>query len=147
MKIRILWPGKTKKNYYRSAIEDYAGRIRKFVPLEIIEVREQRLKDDQQAKRIRLEGKQLAVKRQSSTTVVLDHSGKMLTSEEFSQWMEKVAGDVDFILGGPAGIDTTQVSLRLSFGRITLPHELARVVLLEQIYRALTIQRRYPYHK
>jgi len=147
MKIRILWPGKTKKNYYRSAIEDYAGRIRKFVPLEIIEVREQRLKDDQQAKRIRLEGKQLAVKRQSSTTVVLDHSGKMLTSEEFSQWLEKVAGDVDFILGGPAGIDTTQVSLRLSFGRITLPHELARVVLLEQIYRALTIQRHHPYHK
>jgi 23S rRNA (pseudouridine1915-N3)-methyltransferase len=147
MKIRILWPGKTKKNYYRSAIEDYAGRIRKFVPLEIIEVREQRLKDDQQAKRMRLEGKQLAVKRQSRTTVVLDHSGKMLTSEEFSQWLEKVAGDVDFLLGGPAGIDTTQVSLRLSFGRITLPHELARVVLLEQIYRALTIQRHHPYHK
>jgi 23S rRNA (pseudouridine1915-N3)-methyltransferase len=147
MKIRILWPGKTKKEYYRSAIEDYAARIRKFLPLEIVEVREQRLKDNQKTKRIRLESKQLDVKKQSSATVVLDPSGKMLTSEEFSIWLENVSGDVDFIIGGPAGVDTTQVSLRLSFGRITLPHELARVVLLEQIYRALTIQRHHPYHK
>jgi 23S rRNA (pseudouridine1915-N3)-methyltransferase len=147
MKIRILWPGKTKKEYYRSAIEDYAARIRKFLPLEIVEVREQRLKDNEQARRIRVESKELAAKRQSSATVVLDPSGKMLTSEEFSRWLENVGGDIDFILGGPAGLDTTPVSLRFSFGRITLPHELARVVLLEQIYRALTIQRHHPYHK
>lgn len=147
MKIRILWPGKTKKAYYRSALEDYAARIRKYVSLEIVEVREERLKDHQQSKRVHTESKQLAAKRQANATVVLDPSGKMLTSEEFSRWLENVSEDVDFILGGPAGVDATQVSLRLSFGRITLPHELARVVLLEQIYRALTIQRHHPYHK
>ncbi len=147
MKIRILWPGKTKKEHYRAAIEDYAARIRKFLPLEIIEVREQPLKERQQANRVRSESRKLAAKRQSSSTVVLDPSGKMLTSEEFSKWLENITGDVDFILGGPAGVETGDVSLRFSFGRITLPHELARVVLLEQIYRALTIQHHHPYHK
>jgi 23S rRNA (pseudouridine1915-N3)-methyltransferase len=147
MKIRILWPGKTKKEYYRAAIEDYVARIRKFVPLEIIEVREQPLKDRQRTKRVRWESKQLATKRQSSATVLLDSSGKMLTSEEFSEWLQNVTGDVDFILGGPAGVETTENLLRFSFGKVTLPHELARVVLLEQIYRALVIQRHHPYHK
>ena len=147
MKIRILWTGKTKKEYYRAAIEDYATRIRKFLPLEIVEIREQPLKERQQANRVRSESRRLAAKRQSNSTVVLDPSGKMLTSEEFSKWLENITGDVDFILGGPAGVGTQDVSLRFSFGRITLPHELARVVLLEQIYRALTIQHHHPYHK
>ncbi len=123
------------------------ARILKYLPIEIIEVRDQPLKDHQQTKRIRSESKQLASKIQSNSTVVLDPSGKMLTSEEFSKWLENVHGDVDFILGGPAGVETTHVSLRFSFGRITLPHELARVVLLEQIYRALTIRHHHPYHK
>ena len=147
MKIRILWPGKTKKEYYRAAIEDYAARIRKFLPLEIIEVRDQPLKERQQTNRVKSESRKLAAKRQSSSTVVLDSTGRMLTSEEFSKWLENITGDLDFILGGPAGVETQDVSLRLSFGRITLPHELARVVLLEQIYRALTIQHHHPYHK
>jgi 23S rRNA (pseudouridine1915-N3)-methyltransferase len=147
LKIRILWPGKTKKEYYRSAIEDYAGRVRKFVPLEIVEVRERPIKDHQRVKRVRAESKELTGKRQSNTTVLLDPHGKLMTSEEFSKWLEKVSGGVDFILGGPAGTEAHNVSLRLSFGRITLPHELARVVLLEQIYRALTIQHHHPYHK
>lgn len=147
MKIRILWPGRTKKEYYRSAIEDYAGRVRKFAPLEIVEVRERPIKDHQRAKRVRAESKDLTGKRQSNITVLLDPHGKLMTSEEFSKWLEKVSGGVDFILGGPAGTEAQDVSLRLSFGRITLPHELARVVLLEQIYRALTIQHHHPYHK
>jgi 23S rRNA (pseudouridine1915-N3)-methyltransferase len=147
LKIRILWPGKTKKDYYRAAVEDYASRIRKFVPLEILEVRESSLRDEQRTKRIRSESKQILEKRRSATTVLLDAQGKMMTSEEFSGWLENISGAVDFILGGPAGIETSNVSLRLSFGRMTLPHELARVVLLEQIYRALTIHHHHPYHK
>ena len=147
MKIRILWPGKTKKDYYRSAIEDYAGRIRKFVPFEIIEVREGAHRDHQRAKRVRAESKELTRRAQSNTTVLLDPLGKMLSSTEFSIWLQKVSGSVDFILGGPAGAEPANVSMRLSFGRMTLPHELARVVLLEQIYRALTILHKHPYHK
>jgi 23S rRNA (pseudouridine1915-N3)-methyltransferase len=147
LKIRILWPGKTKKDYYRSAIEDYAGRIRKFIPLEIIEVREASYTDRQRAKRIRLESKELARQKQSNTTVLLDPRGRMMSSLEFSGWLEKITGGVDFVLGGPEGSEPAGVSMRLSFGKMTLPHELARVVLLEQIYRALTIQHNHPYHK
>jgi 23S rRNA (pseudouridine1915-N3)-methyltransferase len=147
VKIRVLWAGKTKKNYFRSAIEDYADRIRRFVPLEIIEIREDALPDRLREKRRRSESRNLAARKRSPTSVVLDASGKMLTSEEFSEWLEKISGDVDFIVGGPAGADVKTASLRLSFGRITLPHELARVVLLEQIFRALAIQHRIPYHK
>ena len=147
MKIRILWPGKTKKDYYRAAIEDYSARIRKFVPLEIVEVRDEPLKDRQRSRRVRTETRMLAEKREAKTTVVMDPLGKMLTSEDFSHWLGSITGGVDFILGGPAGVESTPGSLRFSFGRITLPHELARVVLLEQIYRALAIQHRVPYHK
>ena len=146
MNIRILWAGKTKKDYYRSAVEDYAGRIRKFAALQIIEVREESLKDQHSSRRVRRESKHLMDKA-SGTTVVLDSAGKMMTSEEFSRWLQNVPGSVDFILGGPAGLEVQKPSLRLSFGKITLPHELARVVLVEQIYRALTIQNRIPYHK
>lgn len=148
MKLRILWPGKTRKDYYRSAIDDYATRIRKFASLEIVEVREAEFTEHQREKRIRSEGKQLAKQRKSQSIVVLDRQGQMMTSEEFAAWLQKASpGGVDFLLGGPAGVQANDVSLSLSLGRITLPHELARVVLLEQIYRALTIHHRHPYHK
>lgn len=147
MKIRILWPGKTKKDYYRAAIDDYAARIRKYVPFEIVEVRENSAKDQQRSRRVRSESRELDSKRNSRTTVVLDATGKLLTSEEFARWMDGVNGGIDFILGGPAGVEIGADTLRFSFGRITLPHELARVVLLEQIFRALTIQHHHPYHK
>jgi 23S rRNA (pseudouridine1915-N3)-methyltransferase len=147
VKIRVLWIGKTKKNYFRSAIEDYAERIRRFVPLEIVEIREENLSDHQRSRRVKSESQNLSSRKKASTSVVLDSKGKMFSSEEFSQWLSKVSGDVDFIVGGPAGSAVDQATLRLSFGRITLPHELARVVLLEQIFRALAIQHRIPYHK
>jgi 23S rRNA (pseudouridine1915-N3)-methyltransferase len=147
LKIRILWPGKTKKDYYRAAIDDYASRIRKYVPLEIVEVREGTQTDQQRARRVRVETKELTRKKQSNTTVLLDSGGKMMSSREFSNWLQQATGGVDFILGGPQGAESTDVSMRLSFGKMTLPHELARVVLLEQIYRALTIQQNHPYHK
>jgi len=147
VKIRVLWAGKTKKTYFRSAIDDYSERIRKFVSLEIVEAREESLSDHQRARRLRAEGRLLAARKQARTTVLLDSAGKMLTSEEFAKWLENVRGDVDFLVGGPAGLETDDASLKLSFGRMTLPHELARVLLLEQIFRALTIQHRIPYHK
>jgi len=147
VKIRVLWTGKTKKNYFRSAIEDYAQRIRRFVPLEIVEIREESLPDHQREKRLKSESRNLASRKQSPTSVVLDSTGKMLSSEEFAEWLAKTNGNIDFIVGGPAGTNLENTSLRLSFGRITLPHELARVVLLEQIFRALAIQHRIPYHK
>ncbi len=129
------------------AIEDYAGRIQKFIPIHIVEVREESVTDRQRQRRQTAESRRLKERRQSIVSVILDPDGKMLSSEEFAAWLEKAPGDIEFVLGGPEGFDLPDATLRLSLGRMTLPHELARVVLLEQIYRALTIQRRHPYHK
>lgn len=147
MKLRILWPGKTKKSYYKLAIDDYASRIAKFIAFEIVETQEESRRDRQRAVRIKKESASMQAHKRGAVSVVLDSSGKQLSSEELAHWLEAIHTDVDFLLGGPAGFDADNATLRLSFGRITLPHELARVVLLEQIYRALTIIHHIPYHK
>jgi 23S rRNA (pseudouridine1915-N3)-methyltransferase len=147
MKIRVIWPGKTKKNFFRSAIEDYASRIRRLNPFEIVETKEESVQDSRRRQRVIKESKAVAEKRKAPITVVLNSKGKQMTSEEFASWLEQTQTDVDFILGGPEGLKIDGPVFNVSFGRITLPHELARVILLEQIYRALTILKRIPYHK
>jgi 23S rRNA (pseudouridine1915-N3)-methyltransferase len=147
MKLRVLWPGKTKKNYYRLAIEDYASRINKLIPIEIVETKEAPSTDRKKASRIKKESSALLRRKKASMSVLLDASGMEMTSEQFSLWLQQQNIDIDFILGGPAGQSLPDQNLKLSLGKMTLPHELARVVLLEQIYRAVTIMMRIPYHK
>ena len=147
MKIRVIWPGKTKAAFYRQAVEEYASRIRKLTSFEIIETREESATDKSRIRRIQKESAALFQRRRASVTVVLDSAGKQLTSEQFAEWLRDSRSDVDFLLGGPAGLKVSEATMTWSLGSITLPHELARVVLLEQIYRALTILKRLPYHK
>ncbi|PWT88993.1 MAG: 23S rRNA (pseudouridine(1915)-N(3))-methyltransferase RlmH [Acidobacteria bacterium] len=139
MKLRILWPGKTRKSYYADAIEDYSSRIKRMTDLDIIETKE--------GKNIQKDAAAIAEKRKAPVCVVLDSEGKQFTSIELAEWLQKQSTDIDFILGGPVGLPIKDVTLKLSLGKLTLPHELARVVLLEQIYRAMTIIKRIPYHK
>lgn len=147
MKVRVLWPGRTRQSYYRSAIEDYAARIGKMVDFEVVETREPSLKDKHQKHRVKAESSHLQAKRKAPVCVVLDGSGKEMTSDEFAGWLARTATDIDFILGGPAGLDAPSGAVKLSLGKMTYPHELARVIVLEQIYRALTILKGIPYHK
>lgn len=147
MRLRVLWPGKTKQPYYRDAIDDYASRIRHLTRFEIIETREESRTDKQRRLRLAKESASLAAQRKAPVTVFLDSSGKQFSSEEFALWLEKMQADIDFILGGPEGTLVPDNAVKFSFGKMTLPHELARVVLLEQIYRALTILKKIPYHK
>jgi 23S rRNA (pseudouridine1915-N3)-methyltransferase len=147
MKLRVLWPGKTRKSYYRDAIADYANRLEKLIPFEIVETREEPRTDKQKSVRIRKESEALILRKKAALAVVLDPAGKQFTSEEFATWLGSASADIDFFLGGPQGVEIPGVALKLSFGSLTIPHELARVVLLEQIYRALTILKRIPYHK
>jgi 23S rRNA (pseudouridine1915-N3)-methyltransferase len=147
VKIRVLWPGKTKKPYCKAAIEDYAERIGRLVPFEIVETQEEATTDRNRGRRVRRESEALIAKQKGSRVVYLSADGRMLTSEEFAKWLEQSGCDAEFVLGGPHGCEAPEGALRISFGKLTLPHELARVVLLEQIYRALTIIKRIPYHK
>jgi 23S rRNA (pseudouridine1915-N3)-methyltransferase len=147
MKVRVLWPGKTKQSYFRDAVKDYSSRIARFVPFEIIETKEYSVADRNKQQRISKESKNLSEASKHSVRVVLDPDGRQLTSEEFAAWLEKQNRDIAFIVGGPAGVELKDPGLKLSFGRCTFPHELVRVMLLEQLFRAFTILNRVPYHK
>jgi 23S rRNA (pseudouridine1915-N3)-methyltransferase len=147
VKIRVLWPGRTRAAHYKSAIDDYSTRIRKLLPFEIVETRERALRDKQRQARISEESRDLQARIRPSIAVYFDADGKPISSEELAQWLQNHSCQADFILGGPEGCLIPEKATVFSFGRITLPHELARVVLLEQIYRSLTILRKIPYHK
>src|SRR5262245_33672332 len=147
MKVRVLWPGKTRQGYFRSAVEDYSSRIARFIPFEIIETKEYSAADRNKKQRISKESTNLVKAAGDSIRVVLDPDGKQLNSEELAAWLEKQNRDIAFIVGGPAGMELKNPDLKLSFGRCTFPHELVRVMLLEQLFRAFTIIKRVPYHK
>lgn len=147
MKLHVLWPGKTKRSYYRLAIDDYISRIDKLIPIEIVETKEESATDRRKDRRIKKESAHLSRKRRAPVCVLLDASGVQMTSHQFSRWIQKQNTDIDFLLGGPEGLGMVSGTLKLSLGQMTFPHELARVMLLEQIYRAVTIMKGIPYHK
>jgi 23S rRNA (pseudouridine1915-N3)-methyltransferase len=147
MKVRVLWPGKTKHQHFRDAIVDYTGRIKRFVAFEIVEIKEHSSSDRHRNQRIKQESKSLRNAAGKRIIVVLDPAGKQLTSEEFASWINKQSNDIDFVVGGPEGLDIPDADFQLSLGKLTIAHDLARVLLLEQIYRAFTILKNIPYHK
>ena len=139
MKLRVVWVGKTKSAPMARLCEDYINRIRHFLPLEIAEVKEAKL---------------LAALDRSDRVVVLDPEGKAWTTEEFARFMQQhMAADprrLTFVIGDYAGLpdDVKQRAHVLwSLSPLTFTHDMTRVLLLEQLYRAFTILRGEPYHK
>lgn len=156
MKFQFIWPGSHAEPEFGKAIEKYLGRIRHFVPVEILEVppeRGRQKKNDaaiMHAQSARL----IEAIPSRGLRVVLDERGAMLDSLKFSKWLEKLTMEqphgVNFIMGGDVGMDDSvrQAADKLiALSPMTMPHELARVVLLEQIYRACTLMRNIRYHK
>ena len=120
---------------YQDDVEHYRKLIAGHARVEFIEVRE----DEKVPPRIP----------ERAHLVLLASDGREFDSIEFSQWLEQRrqdGRDICFVIGGPRGLDLDRCDTRLSLGRITLPHQLARVVLLEQLYRAHKILAREPYH-
>lgn len=163
MKITILCVGKIKEKFYRDAIEEYAKRLTRYCKLEIIEVADEKTPDGASAAeemQIRQkEGERVLARlekcRQSSSYVMaLAIDGRELDSVELSQKLEKLVTDgishVIFLIGGSLGMSKELLAaadFKLSFSRMTFPHQLMRVILLEQIYRGYRIMNREPYHK
>ena len=152
MRLRIIWTGKTRDARLRALIDDYAERLSHFIRCEVTELRELGRTDksgiDKETKRIsdRL--------RPGSLTVVLDPDGAELTSQQLADQVRKWEGqgikEVAFVIGGPNGFGgdfQTRVDKRWSLSRLTLTHEMARVLLFEQLYRAYTIIHGLPYQK
>lgn len=151
MKLRLVWTGKTRNPPLSQLTQDYLERVRRFLPVELVELKEPRTRDDPH--RIEEEGRRILDRLADTDYVVaLDGTGETRTSESLAQLvgtrMDRGDRDLAFVLGGPAGLSEDlrrRSDLRLSLSALTFSHDLARVVLLEQIYRSLTILRNLPY--
>jgi 23S rRNA (pseudouridine1915-N3)-methyltransferase len=152
MKIRFIWPGKTKDEHLRALIDEYLKRLQRFVRCEVIETREVAGSDPAN---IEKESRRLmdAIPA-NSLLMLLDVQGREWSShelaEELARWENDAVKEVTIVIGGQDGI-SSEVSARAQkrwlLSRLTLTHEMARVLAIEQIYRAYTINRGLPYQK
>ena len=156
IKINIICIGKIKEKYFTDAIAEYAKRLTAFCKFNIIELSEERIKSNipnrsQIDEVIFSEGKRIMQKISPSDYVVaMCIEGKSMSSEELSKLIDNASvsgkSTVDFIIGGSYGLDES-VKKRLSMSRMTFPHQMARMILSEQIYRAFEISSNGKYHK
>ena len=149
--IKIICVGKVKENYYREAIEEYLKRLSKYTKVEVIEVND--LNYDKE-KTIREESKLIIDKLNNNDyKILMDINGEMLDSVSLSKKLNELMisnSNITFIIGGSFGVSEElkrMVDYRLSFSILTFPHQLFRVVLLEQIYRCFKIINNEEYHK
>ena len=157
MKLQILAVGKARVPYFAAGIDEYIKRIRHYLPIEQVEVPEGTGGDSNGhgSGAVSREGEKLSrLLRPGTRLVTLEATGRQFTSEALSEWLQKeMAGSTEriaFVIGGAWGIDkqlTEAAHLKLSLSSMTFPHELARMMLLEQLYRALTLWKGHPYHK
>ena len=152
MKINIVCVGKIKEKFFVEAINEYAKRLSRFCDLKIIEIEEES-KMSNTDKKCEIESENL-LEKCGGIIVALDGSGKLLSSPEIANFIKLKTNngisEISFVIGGSNGLSQNlknRADLVLSFGKITFPHQLFRVVLLEQIYRAFTILEGLPYHK
>ena len=158
MNVTILCVGKIKEDFFKDAIAEYSKRLSRFCKLEIIEVKDIKIPDNASQKEceqiLEKEGELLLFKLPKSGYVIpLCIEGKELSSPELAEKIDSASmesGRITFIIGGSLGMSDAVKSMgnfRLSFGKMTLPHQLMRVVLLEQVYRAFKINAKESYHK
>ena len=159
MKIKVVTVGKLKEKYLKDGIAEYSKRISRFAKLEMIELADEKTPDkaseSENQKILEIEGQRILSKVSDRDFVIaLAIEGKTFSSEEFSKQLEEASikgfSTLTFIIGGSLGLAQgvkKRANLSVSFGRLTLPHQLMRLVLVEQIYRAFTIQQGSPYHK
>lgn len=158
MKVTVICVGKLKEKYLKDAAEEYSKRISRFAKLEIIELPDEKIPENAGEKlesRILSAEGDMILSRLNPDSIVCPMciEGKLVSSGELAEAIGSAAmtkGRITFIIGGSLGLDERIKQLfqkTISFGRITLPHQLMRVVLLEQIYRAFKINAHETYHK
>jgi 23S rRNA (pseudouridine1915-N3)-methyltransferase len=153
MRLRFIWVGKTKNEHLRALVEDYLGRLRRFVRCDVTELRERA--DRVASEGIEDEGRRIiGALRSDAYVVLLDVEGREWSSlglaGEIEKWQVGGRREVAFVIGGHNGVSKevrSRADLRWSLSSLTLTHEMARVVLTEQLYRAYTIIHGLPYQK
>ncbi len=159
MRVTIICVGKLKEGFYREAVAEYAKRLSRYCRLEIVEVADEKTPDgvsvlmaeqikEKEARRV------LEKIRDGAFVCTLEIGGKKFSSEGFSGWMEKLTvngiSHITFVIGGSLGLHESvreRANAALSFSDMTFPHQLMRVILAEQVYRAFCIMNGTPYHK
>ena len=159
MNVTIISVGKLKEKYLKAGIAEYAKRLSPYVKLELIEVNDEKAPESLSEKEMEAvmerEGARILQQLKPEMHVIALHlQGTMLSSEELAQQFDKWAtygkSNVAFVIGGSLGLSTAvcqRADQLLSFSRFTFPHQLMRLILLEQIYRAQKINKGEPYHK
>ena len=159
MKITFITVGKIKEKYLRDAIAEYSKRLSRYCKLEVIEVADEKTPDQaSEAVNRQIKEKEgariLGVLKPDAYVIALAIQGKMASSEELAEKIERLGvsgiSHIQFVIGGSLGLSEQVLSRadeQLSFSRMTFPHQLMRVILLEQIYRSYRIICHEPYHK
>lgn len=159
MKISLICVGKLREKYLSQGVDEYVKRLGRYCSLEIIELADESTPDNAPPAIVaaikKKEGDRiLKAIRDDSYCIALAIDGQMLSSEELAAKLEKLAltgsSHISFIIGGSLGLSDevmARANYRLSFSKMTFPHQLMRMILLEQIYRAFKINRNEPYHK
>ncbi len=153
MKVTLLLVGKTQEGLMASGIDDYARRIGHYFPFAVRVVPEARTRGPGEREQKERQGERiLSCLDGKSFVALLDERGKEMSSVEFASWMERKASttrDLVFVIGGPYGFSRAvydRADDMLSLSRMTFPHQLARLMFVEQLYRACAISRNEPYH-
>lgn len=159
MNITLISVGKLKEKYLKEAIDEYSKRLKRYCKLEIIELPDEKTPDNASEKEeLQIKDKEgdliLSKVKDNSYVIAMDLKGKHITSEEFSGIIQDlgVTGNpnITFIIGGSLGLSQKVIrraNYKLCFSKMTFPHQLFRVMLLEQVYRAFRIMKNEPYHK
>ncbi len=155
IKINLICLGDIKEKYLRDAICEYTKRLSRFCNLKIIELKEHVALSNSEldTQKALIKDAEEIKKYLKGHIICLDVKGKTISSEEFSKSIEKIsltASEISFIIGASNGIDESIKQLsneRISFSKMTFPHQLMRVIFLEQLYRAFTISNHIAYHK
>ena len=159
MRISVVCVGKIKEKYFTMGIDEYSKRLSRYCKLDIIEVPDEKTPDNaSEAEELMIKRKEgeriLKHIKEGAYVIALAIEGKMLTSEELAEKIDKlgIGGDshIVFVIGGSLGLDKTvldRADYKLSFSKMTFPHQMMRMVLLEQVYRGYRIIKGEPYHK
>ena len=159
MNISVICVGKLKEKYWSQAVEEYSKRLKSYCSLDIVELKEARLPDRagpaEETAVKEAEGEEILKKIKDSMYVItLEVKGKTLSSEKLAAKVEQLGiegrSNIAFIIGGSLGLSESvsrRADFKLSFSEMTFPHQMMRVILLEQVYRAFKIIRGETYHK
>ena len=150
--LKIITVGSIKEKYLKDGIEEYTKRLKKYTSIEIIELKDESFQDEAKVKKI--EGEKILKNiKDKDYVITLEIEGKQLTSVELAKKIDQIYltnSDITFVIGGSLGL-SDEVKARsnyaLSFSKMTFPHQLFRLVLLEQIYRSYKINNNESYHK